>query len=139
MSLVHYRRNSINHFADPGGMLRQTPASQGKGTLKSRCLSLHGVAMETGGKGLLITGASGIGKTTATLGAMGPGCFWIADDLAVIGKDAEGTLIMTGHRKIRKYLHTEKTGIIEVSRILPAKQIKNRTRQIGRASCRERL
>lgn len=128
MSLVHCRRNSTKHLADPDVMLRRTPASHGKGTLKSNRLSLHGVAMETGGKGLLITGASGIGKTTATIGAMAPGYFWIADDLALIGKDSEGTLIMTGHRKIRKYLHTEKTGIIEVSRVLPATQIKKKTR-----------
>ena len=91
-------------------------------------VSLHGVALEAAGTGVLITGASGIGKTTSAIKAMMPGYFWIADDLAVIDKSSGGTLFMTGHRKIQKFLHTEQTGIVEVKQIFPAAQIKNKTR-----------
>ncbi len=128
MSLVPCKNSFTKHIADPDGVMPHAPAIQGKRGGNPKCVSLHGVAIETGGKGVLITGASGIGKTTATLGAMTPEYFWIADDLAVIRKDPAGALIMTGHRKIKKYLHTDQTGIIEVIRLLPATQIKNKTR-----------
>lgn len=88
---------------------------------------LHGVAIEANGKGVLITGASGIGKTTAAIHVMKPGYFWIADDLAVVGKERDGVLTMTGHRKIRKYFHTDQTGVTEIIRILPETQIKRKT------------
>jgi len=91
-------------------------------------ISLHGVALEAAGIGILITGASGIGKTTSAMKAMMPGYFWIADDLAVIDRSPEGILVMTGHRKIQKFLHTEQTGIVEVRQIFPAGQIKNKAR-----------
>lgn len=78
--------------------------------------------------GILITGASGIGKTTAALEGMMDGYFWIADDLALIGKDQSDALMMTGHRKIRQYLHTEQTGIIPVSTLFSDSQIKAKSR-----------
>ena len=96
--------------------------------INTRRVSFHGVALEAQGRGFLITGPSGIGKTTAALEVMSPGYFWIADDLAMIGKDPTGFLIMTGHWKIRKYLHTNQTGIIEVIRLLSPTQIKSKTR-----------
>ncbi len=96
-----------------------------------KSVSLHGVALEIAGRGILITGASGIGKTTSAMRAMVSGYFWIADDLAVINKDSNGALIMTGHKKIKKYLHTEQTGIIEVNRVLPPSWIKSKTRLDG--------
>jgi HPr kinase/phosphorylase len=126
MSLVPCKTKSVRLFSDP--VHRRGPARVEKQNNNKLSVSLHGVALEMGGKGFLITGASGIGKTTAALKAMMPGHFWIADDLAVIGKNQAGALIITGHQKIRKYLHTEQTGIIEVIRILPASQIKNKTR-----------
>lgn len=91
-------------------------------------MSLHGVALEACGIGILITGASGIGKTTAALEAMEAGYFWIADDLALIGKDQNNALMMTGHRKIQRYLHTEQTGIIPVSALFSDSQIKTKSR-----------
>ena len=90
-------------------------------------ISVHGVVLEIQGKGILIAGASGIGKTTAALRVMKPGYCWIADDRAVIKKNARGRLIISGHRKIQKYLHTDHTGIIEVDRLIDASQIKSRT------------
>ena len=91
-------------------------------------VSVHGVALEAMGRGILITGESGIGKTTASIEVMKPGFFWIADDLAVIKKNFAGILNMTGHPKIRKYLHTNHTGIIEVSQLIPKNQIKKKTK-----------
>ncbi len=84
--------------------------------------------MEACGIGILITGASGIGKTTAALEAMEAGYFWIADDLALIGKDRSDALMMTGHRKIRQYLHTAQTGIVPVNTLFSDSQIKTKSR-----------
>ena len=92
-----------------------------------KCVVVHGVALEIQGQGILITGPSGIGKTTAALQVIPKGYVWIADDLAVIKKDQRGRLIISGHRKIKKYLHTGETGIVVVNHILNATQIKNKT------------
>lgn len=90
-------------------------------------VTVHGVALEIQGRGILITGASGIGKTTAALQVMSEGYAWIADDLTVIKKNQSGQLMISGHRKIKKYFHTGETGIIAVDHVLNAAQIKNRT------------
>jgi serine kinase of HPr protein (carbohydrate metabolism regulator) len=90
-------------------------------------VTVHGVALEIQGRGILITGASGIGKTTAALQVMSEGYAWIADDLTVIKKNQSGQLMISGHRKIKKYFHTGETGIIAVDRVLNAAQIKTRT------------
>jgi len=92
-----------------------------------KCVVVHGVALEIQSQGILITGPSGIGKTTAALQVIPKGYVWIADDLAVIKKDQRGRLIISGHRKIKKYLHTGETGIVVVHHILNAAQIKNKT------------
>ncbi|HCX02729.1 MAG TPA: HPr(Ser) kinase/phosphatase, partial [Syntrophaceae bacterium] len=49
--------------------------------------TVHGVVLELGGRGILITGPSGIGKTTAAMQAVGEGYAWIADDVAMIRKN----------------------------------------------------
>jgi serine kinase of HPr protein (carbohydrate metabolism regulator) len=90
-------------------------------------ITIQGVALEIHGKGILITGASGIGKTTTAIQAMPEGYLWIADDLAVIRKDQRGKLIISGHRKIKNYLHTGEIGIVAVDHMLNASQIKNKT------------
>jgi len=90
--------------------------------------SIHGVVIETGGTGILITGASGIGKTTAALEYVQKGGYWIADDMAVIRKNVQGELIARGHAKIKKYLHYGKEGIIPVEKMLAAGKIKKETR-----------
>ncbi len=90
--------------------------------------SIHGVLIESGGMGMLIVGASGIGKTTAALKYVQKEGYWIADDLAVIRRNNHGELIARGHAKIKKYLDYGKEGIIPVEKILATKKIKNETK-----------
>ncbi len=92
-----------------------------------KCVTVHGVVLEIQGRGILITGASGIGKTTAALQVMSEGYVWIADDRAVIKKNKSGQLIVSGHREIKNYVHTEQMGIVAVDRILNVAQIKAKT------------
>jgi serine kinase of HPr protein (carbohydrate metabolism regulator) len=92
-----------------------------------KCITIHGVVLENHGKGILITGQSGIGKTTAALQAVREGYIWIADDRAVIKKHQSGRLFISGHGKIKDYFHTAETGIVDIGLILKSSQIKNKT------------
>ncbi len=94
---------------------------------KQNRTSLHGVLLEAYGKGLLITGVSGIGKTTAALDLISDDHFWVADDLALVCRNRNGKLTACGHSKIRNLLHTDKTGIIAVRKLLAAKKVKKST------------
>ena len=91
-------------------------------------ISVHGVILEAKGKGILITGASGIGKTTAALKTVTKDYYWVADDVAVIKRSKQGELIAGGHKKINNYLHTEATGIIPVGNLLKPDRIKVNTK-----------
>lgn len=95
-----------------------------------RRVSIHGVALARGERGVLLTGPSGIGKTTAALAAVREGCAWIADDLAVI-RNVQDRLILTGHPRIQKYVHTPETGIISVDRRLPKPSMKKKAELAG--------
>jgi len=90
--------------------------------------AIHGVVIETCGMGVIIVGASGIGKTTSALEYVQKGSYWIADDLVVIRKNIKGELIAHGHAKIKKYLRYGKEGIIPVRKILDAGKIKKETK-----------
>lgn len=92
---------------------------------------MHGVALSCGDRGVLLTGPSGIGKTTAALEAARKGYGWIADDLAVIKKNVQGRLMISGHRSIQKYFHTQATGIAAMDRILPGSQMRKKTELAG--------
>jgi serine kinase of HPr protein (carbohydrate metabolism regulator) len=91
-------------------------------------ISVHGVILEAKGKGVLITGASGIGKTTAALKTITKEDYWVADDIAVIKRNNRGELIAGGHKKIRNYIHTEVTGIVPVCNLLQIERIKKNTK-----------
>ncbi len=89
---------------------------------------VHGVILESKGKGILITGDSGIGKTTAVLKSMASEYYWVADDVAVIKRNKKGELIAGGHKKINRYIHTETDGIIAVVNVIESDRIKTKTK-----------
>ena len=102
-----------------------------KGLIRERVYEktiIHGVVIETCGMGIIIVGASGIGKTTSALEYVQKGSYWIADDLVVVRKNIKGELIAQGHAKIKKYLHYGKEGIIPIKKILAAGKIKKETK-----------
>lgn len=102
-----------------------------KGLIRERVYKrtiIHGVMIETCGMGIIIVGASGIGKTTSALEYVQKGSYWIADDLVVIRKNIKGELTAQGHNKIKKYLHYGKEGIIPVEKTLDARKIKKETK-----------
>jgi serine kinase of HPr protein (carbohydrate metabolism regulator) len=91
-------------------------------------ISVPGVILEAKGKGILITGDSGIGKTTAALQSVAKDYYWVADDVAVIKRNKKGELIACGHKKINRYIHTETTGIISVGNLINPDRIKVNTK-----------
>lgn len=94
--------------------------------------NFHGVVLECQGRGILITGASGIGKTTSALELVKEeGNYWIADDIAVVKRNQRGKLIVRGHAKIKNLLHTKETGIVPVKKILDSNRIKKQTSLAG--------
>lgn len=96
-----------------------------------KIVRFHGVVFECQGRGILITGASGIGKTTSALVLVKEGNYWIADDIAVIKRNQEGKLIVRGHAKIKNLLHTKETGIVSVKKVLNSNRIKKQTSLAG--------
>jgi HPr kinase/phosphorylase len=55
---------------------------------------LHASAVAIGGRGLLITGAAGAGKTTLALELIALGATLIADDLVMLRPDGTGGLVL---------------------------------------------
>jgi serine kinase of HPr protein (carbohydrate metabolism regulator) len=105
-----------------------------KGLIRERVkgkTAIHGVVIESCGMGIIIVGASSIGKTTSALAYVQKGSYWIADDLVVVRKNIKGELIARGHAKIKKYLHYGKEGIIPVKKILDAGKIKKETKLVA--------
>jgi serine kinase of HPr protein (carbohydrate metabolism regulator) len=106
--------------------------------------SYHGVILETQGKGILIIGPSGIGKTTAALQFIKNNDYWVADDLVEVKKYPGKKLIARGHKKINNLVHNRKNGIIPVRSIIDSANIKKQTNlaaiiEIGRADINECL
>jgi len=129
------RRQLRNHglWASASPFHAQLLAGRIRSILREKnhqCVSIHGVALARKGRGVLLTGPSGIGKTTAALAAAREECTWIADDLAVIRK-VQDRLILTGHPVIQKYVHTRSAGIVPVGRVLP----KSRTKKKAELAC----
>ncbi len=77
-------------------------------------IGLHGVMMEVYGVGVLIRGASGIGKSEAALELIKRGGRFVADDLVKIVKTYEGTLICSGMKEGSYFMEIRGIGIIDV-------------------------
>jgi len=92
-----------------------------------KCVTVHGIAMEAEGRGLLVRGASGIGKTTTLVQAVPEGYVWIADDRVVVRRNRHNKLIVSGQKEIRDYFHTKQNGIMAVNRLFQTSQIKKKS------------
>jgi HPr kinase/phosphorylase len=93
-----------------------------------KIISLHGVIFVSRGRGILLTGGSGIGKTTAAIQNLQEGDYWVADDVALVKKNRRGELIACAHNRIKNLIHTEKTGIIPACNLLDFTKIKKNTK-----------
>jgi len=92
-----------------------------------KTVSLPGVVIEIDGRGVMIAGPSGIGKTTAALRYIKCGANWIADDVAVIQKRPGDGLIVSGHPRIRHCVWTDSHGVQTLESLNEDIRIKRRT------------
>lgn len=81
--------------------------------------NVHGCLVQWEGTGILLTGDSGVGKTTCALEISRRGGTWIADDIAVLSFLPDQTLSGQAHEKIRNLIHLRGEGIIDVRSLQP--------------------
>jgi len=75
----------------------------------------HGVLLNVFGRGVLIAGDSGIGKTTLGIELAQRGHLWVADDLIEIERKGN-RLHGRAHRRSRNRLHVRAAGVTEAGR-----------------------
>ncbi len=78
----------------------------------------YGVLVERAGRGILITGESGIGKTTCALALAGFGYRFVADDRVVLEEDGEGRLYGCSHELIRRCIYLEERGVVDAAEVI---------------------
>jgi HPr kinase/phosphorylase len=87
-------------------------------------ITLHGVFMEVMGTGVLITGASGIGKSELALELLTRGHRLIADDVIEFARVAPDVLNGTCPEMLRDFLEVRGLGILNVRAMFGASAIK---------------
>jgi HPr kinase/phosphorylase len=110
-------------------------------------LTLHGVFMEVMGTGVLITGASSIGKSELALELLTRGHRLIADDAAEFARIAPDLLNGTCPEMLRDFIEVRGLGILNVRAMFGASAIKHSRnlrliivlQEIGEAAAMDRL
>lgn len=89
----------------------------------SKTIKLNGVLMDIMGQGVLITGASGIGKSETALELVNKGYQLIADDVAEFYIDSNDELVGRANEVIRNLMEVRGLGIINVNDIFGASAV----------------
>lgn len=85
---------------------------------------IHGVLVEVHGVGVVITGASGIGKSETALELLKRGSNFVADDVVEITCHHGHELIGEAPEMLRYYMEVRGIGIIDVRMLYGAKSVK---------------
>jgi HPr kinase/phosphorylase len=92
-----------------------------------RRVMVHGVLIRVWGRGVLLMGESGIGKTVSGLSLMHSGNRWVADD-AVILEGRGDALYGRGHERTRDWIALRGRGILRAEELLGRERILGQTR-----------
>jgi serine kinase of HPr protein (carbohydrate metabolism regulator) len=92
-----------------------------------RTVMVHGVLVRVSGRGVLIMGESGIGKTASGLSLMHSGNRWVADD-AVILEGMGDALYGRGHERSRDWIAERGRGILRAEELLGRERLLGKTR-----------
>ncbi len=82
-----------------------------------RICYVHGVLLNLFGRGVLIAGDSGMGKTTLGMELARRGHHWVADDIIEIERRG-CRLHARGHRRSRNLVHVKASGITPIRRLI---------------------
>ena len=80
-------------------------------------ISEHGVLVEVNGEGILIIGESGVGKSETALELVKRGHRLIADDVVVIRRVSDQTLLGSAPESIRHFIEIRGVGILDVKNL----------------------
>lgn len=92
-----------------------------------RRVMVHGVLVRVLGRGVLLMGESGIGKTASALSLMHSGNRWVADD-AVILEGRGDALYGRGHERTRDWIAVRGRGILRAEGLLGGERLLGQTR-----------
>ncbi|MDO4619860.1 MAG: HPr(Ser) kinase/phosphatase [Lachnospiraceae bacterium] len=92
-------------------------------------ISIHGVLVDVYGEGVLIMGESGIGKSEAALELVRRGHRLVSDDVVVIRKVSDITLVGSAPDLTRHFIELRGIGIIDVKTLYGVEHVKD-TQQI---------
>ncbi len=92
-------------------------------------ISVHGVLVDVYGEGVLIMGESGIGKSEAALELVRRGHRLVSDDVVIIRKVSDVTLVGSAPDLTRHFIELRGIGIIDVKTLYGVEHVKN-TQQI---------
>lgn len=88
-------------------------------------ITLHGVFMQVHERGVLLTGASGVGKSELALELLARGHRLVADDAVDLSRRGE-RIIGRAPRLLRGFLEARSLGILNIHRMYGAQSIKGR-------------
>jgi hypothetical protein len=92
-----------------------------------RRVMVHGSLVRLAGRGVLLMGESGVGKTSTGIAAMHSDNRWVADD-AVVLEAREGLLYGRGHAGTRDWISVRGRGILRSEELLGAERLLAKTR-----------
>ncbi|HUM84540.1 MAG TPA: HPr(Ser) kinase/phosphatase [Lachnospiraceae bacterium] len=89
------------------------------------CISIHGVLVDVYGEGVLIMGESGIGKSEAALELVRRGHRLVSDDVVMIRKVSDVTLVGSAPDITRHFIELRGIGIIDVKMLYGVEHVKD--------------
>ncbi len=91
-------------------------------------MSIHGVCLNVSGIGILLRGKSGVGKSETAHTLIRRGHRLVADDIVVLKKLSEQTLLGTHNETTKEFLALRSVGLVNVVRLYGRKAFQDETR-----------
>ena len=89
---------------------------------------IHGTLVEVAGVGVLMLGASGIGKSECAIELVVRGYRFVADDVVLLSRDGDGVVSGEAHELVRHYIEIRGLGIVHVPTLFGASAVAERAR-----------